>query len=324
MHQWFMLGFILAAVTAGPVSGVAQDYPKKGPLRLIVPQSPGSATDIMARALAARLSEILGQQVVVDNRAGAGGLVGTEAVAKAPPDGYTLGIANISTHGVNPGLYKSLPYDPIADFAPVGLTAVTGNVLIVSAAQPFRTVGELIAHAKAHPNTLMFATAGPGSSQHLATELFNAMAGGLKMLHVPYRGTTPGLTAVMANEVAWMMPAIPSGMTAIKTGKARPIGVSTAQRHKELPDVPTIAETLPGFEVVTWFGVVAPARTPASVIATLNEALAKALGHPELQRQFAGAGLDPTSSTPEAFAAFIRSEIARWTKVARDANITIE
>jgi tripartite-type tricarboxylate transporter receptor subunit TctC len=323
------MGFVRSAVIAasavaislGAFESHAQEYPKKAPIRIIAAQGAGSATDIMARALAARMGEVLGQQIVVENRPGAGGLIGTEAAAKANNDGYTLAIANISTHGVNPSLYKKLPYDPIKDFEPISMTATTGNVLIVHDGLPFKSVAELIAYAKANPGKLTYASAGQGSSQHLVGALFGTMAGGLDMVHVPYKGTQPGLAAVMSGEVNWMLPSIPSGMTAIRTGKARPLGVSTTEPHPELPNVPLMNKDLPGFVVTTWFALVAPAGTPKDIIKTLNAAVAKALQHPDTKRLFAGAGLEPTASTPEELTAHIKSEIERWSKVVKDAKI---
>lgn len=328
MRRFFRRSFALGAVALGlfgsSLSASAQDYPKKQLIKLIVAQGPGSATDILARVLANRMQEVLGQRVIVDNRPGAGGLLGTEQAANSPPDGYTLLLASVSTHGVNPAVYGKLRYDPVKDFAPVGMVATTGNVLIVNPDLPIKTVADLIAQAKAQPGKLSFATAGEGSSQHLATELFNIMAGGLKMTHVPYRGTQPGLAGVMGKEVSWMMPAIPSGMTAIKTGLARPIAVTTAKRVAELPDVPTVSETLPEFEVTTWYGLMAPAATPEPVVSALNHAIEAALDNAQARETLKGAGLEPTTSTPKAFGDFVKQEIDRWSRVAKDAKITLD
>lgn len=319
---------VLALACAGAALGLpgtasAQEFPRRQAIRIIVAQAAGSATDTLARVVAARIAETLGQQVVVENRPGAGGLVGAEVAAKAAPDGYTLFVSNISTHGVNPGLYTSLPYDPIEGFVSIGFAAETANLLIVNARAPFQTVADLIAHAKANPGRIKFATAGEGSSQHLATELFARMAGGLRMVHVPYRGSAPGVTAVMSGEVDWMLPALPSGIPAVESGRARGIGVSSARRHERYPNIPAIAETLPGYEVTSWYGLSAPRGTPAPIIAQLNEALAKAVAHPEAVRQLTAVGLDPRSSTPAEYDAFIRAEITRWREIAQAANIRI-
>jgi tripartite-type tricarboxylate transporter receptor subunit TctC len=320
-HVFGLIG--AGAALAAPRIAVAQDFPRRQAIRVIVAQAAGSATDTLGRVVAGRMAETLGQQVIVENRAGAGGLVGAEVAAKAAPDGYTLFVSNISTHGVNPGLYTSLPYDPIEGFASIGMAAETANLLIAAARGPFRTVADLIAHARANPGRVKFATAGEGSSQHLATELFAKMAGGLRLVHVPYRGSGPGVTAVMSGEVDWMLPAMPSAIPAIESGRARGIGVSTAARHPRYPETPTIAETLPGYEVTSWYGLSAPRGTPEPVIAQLNDALVKAVAHPEAVRGLTAVGLDPRSSTPAEFDTFIRAEIARWREVAQAGNIRI-
>src|SRR5262245_22482106 len=315
---------LMAALAAGCGSAQAQDFPKKQVIRILVPQAAGSATDVIARLLAAKMAGELGQQIIVDNRSGAGGVLGAEAAAKSPPDGYTLFLANISTHGVNPGLYKKLSYDPVRDFAPIGLAGGTSNILIVNAELPIKTLQDLIEYAKANPGKLSFATPGQGSSQHLATELFRMMAGGLDMLHVPFRGSPPGVTAVMTGVVSWMMPATPSAQAAITSGKVRAIAVTSARRHPDYPDIPTIGETLAGYDVTAWYGLAAPAGTPAPIVAALNEAMRRALSNPETVKGLATAGMEPAASTPDAFGDLIKAEIEKWTKVARDANIKLD
>ncbi len=319
-------GFVLvvagACVLAAPPV-LAQSYPKKQVIRIIVPQAVGSATDTVGRLLATHIGNELGQQVIVDNRPGAGGLVGSEAATKAQPDGYTLFLANISTHGVNPGLYAKLPYDPIKDFAAVGLAGGTSNILIVNAELPIKSVKELIEHAKAKPDTLRYATPGQGSSQHLAVELFRTLAGGMEVTHLPYRGSGPGVTAVMSGEASFMMPAAPSALPAIKGGRVRAIAVTGAKRHPDFPDVPTMAETFPGYEVTSWYGLSVPAGTPQPVIDQLSAALRKALANEGTVKGLLAAGMEPATSSPEEFSAFIKAEIEKWTKVIRQANITI-
>ncbi|MBC7781329.1 MAG: tripartite tricarboxylate transporter substrate binding protein [Proteobacteria bacterium] len=312
------IALLLLATPVAP-----QTYPNK-PVRVVVAQAAGSATDILARLLSQPLSEALGQQVVIDNRAGAGGLLGTEIAAKALPDGYTLLMASISTHGVNPALHTKLSYDPVRDFAPISLVATTANVIIVHPALPARNVQELIALAKSRPGQLNFATPGNGSSQHLATELLRSMAGNANMVHVPYKGSGGAIASVIAGETAWMMPALPSALVQIKSGRVRAIAVSSLQRSSDLPDVPTIAQSLPGYEVVTWYGLMAPAGTPASVISRLHADTTRLLATPELQRTFAASGLIAQSSTPEGFSDFVRVELARWAKVARQAGVKAE
>ena len=319
------LGFLFAAAVTAVVSAPAsaQPYPKKQVIRIIVPQAVGSATDTVGRLLATHIGNELGQQIIIDNRPGAGGLIGSEAAAKAPPDGYTLFLPNISTHGVNPGLYAKLPYDPIKDFAPIGLAGGTSNILIVNAELPIKSVKELIEHAKAKPGTLRYATPGQGSSQHLAVELFRALAGDLDITHLPYRGSGPGVTAVMSGEASFMMPATPSALPGIRSGRVRAIAVTSIKRHPDFPDLPTIAETFPGYDVTSWYGLSAPAGTPQAVIDAISAALRKALANPDTVKGLMAAGMEPATSTPEEFSAFIKAEIEKWTKVIRQANITI-
>ncbi len=318
--------FALLAATmlaAANLPAAAQEYPKRTNIRIIVPQAVGSATDTVGRLLAQRISTQLGQQMIVDNRPGAGGLLGTELASKSPADGYTLILANISTHGVNPALYAKLPYDPIKGFVPIGRAGATSNTLIVHAALPFKTLKELVDHAKANPGKLHYASAGQGSSQHLAVELLKTVAG-IDVVHVPYKGSGPGVTAVMGGEVPFMMPATPSALPAIRSGKARAIAVTSLKRHPDHPDLPTIAETYPGYEVTSWFGLAAPAGTPRPVVELLNAAMRKALSDPEAIKQLANAGLEPAVSSPEEFGAYIRSEIEKWTKVAKAANVKLD
>jgi tripartite-type tricarboxylate transporter receptor subunit TctC len=322
----FILG-VLCAVAASlavtPPAG-AQDYPRKQTIRIIVPQAVGSATDTIARILAQRIAPELGQQMMVENRPGAGGLLGGDLASKAAPDGYTLILANISSHGVNPALYAKLPYDPINGFTPIGRAGQTSNILIVNAELPFKTTSELIEHAKANPGKLHYASPGQGSSQHLAVELFRTVAGGINVVHVPYRGSGPGVTAVMGGEAQFMMPAAPSALPALQAGKARALAVTSTRRHPEFPNLPTVAETFPGYEVTSWFGLAGPAGTPRPIVDLLNAAMRKALSDPEAIKVLAAAGMEPTLSTPEEFGAFIKAEIEKWTAVARTANVKLD
>jgi tripartite-type tricarboxylate transporter receptor subunit TctC len=313
-----------AALLAATWPARAQDYPRKQAIRIIVPQAVGSATDTIARVLAQRVGAELGQQMIVDNRPGAGGLLGGELASKAAPDGYTLILANISSHGVNPALYAKLPYDPINGFAPIGNAAQTSNILIVNAEQPFKSMKELTDHAKANPGKLHYASPGQGSSQHLAMELFRTVAGGINVVHVPYRGSGPGVTAVMGGEAQLMMPATPSALPALQAGKARALAVTSLKRHPEFPNLPTVAETYAGYDVTSWFGLAGPAGTPRPIVDRLNAAMRQALADPEAIKALAVAGMEPVLSTPEEFAAFIKAEIEKWTKVARDANIKLD
>ena len=317
-------GLALGAGLSAGSTAHAQDFPRRGPIRILVPQAAGSATDVMSRALAAGMSAVLGQQFVIDNRPGAGGIRGAELLAKAEPDGYTLGIANISTHAVNPGLYRNLPYDPIKDFTPISLSALIGNAVIVHDALPARTLAEFIEYARRNPGKVSYASAGQGSSQQLVAELLASMAGGLKMLHVPYRGTGPGVIAVMTGEVDMMIPTIASALPGVQSGRARALAVTTEAPVKDLPDVPIAAATLPGYVVTSWYGLAGPAGLPAPIVARLGEAVATAVKRPDTVRPMVAAGFEPVSGTPDAFTAYIRDEIARWKQVITDAGIKIE
>ena len=306
------------AGAASPVLG--QAYPAK-PIRVIVAQAAGSATDIVTRLVGNGLAEPLGQPLVVDIRAGAGGILGTEIAAKAAPDGYTMLMANISTHGVNPALHPKLSFDPVRDFSPISLVSTTANVLVVHPSLPVRSVQDLVALAKARPGQLNFSTPGSGSSQHLATELLRSMTGNAQMLHVPYKGSGGAMASVIAGETVWMMPTLPLSLPHIRSGRVRPVAVSTLKPMDDLPGVPTIAATLPGYEVVTWYALMFPAATAQPIVARINAELVKVLATAEMQRALAGHGMQAQSSTPEALGEFVKSEIARWTKVARQAGI---
>jgi tripartite-type tricarboxylate transporter receptor subunit TctC len=313
----------LPAMSQTPSTGSGQAYPTK-PIRLVAAQAAGSATDGLARIMAQELTRALNQTVLVDVRPGAGGLVGTEMVAKAPPDGYTLQLATIATHGVNPALYRKLPYDAIRDFAPVTLATIAPNALIVHPSLPVRTTKELIAFAKARPGQLNFSSSGSGGAQHLAAELFRSAAGNLSTVHVPYKGTTPAMTALIAGEVHWMMPSLSSALPHMPTKKVRALAVTSSKRTPDLPDVPTVAETIPGFEVVSWWGVVAPEGTPAPVISHLNSEIAKVLALPEMTKRLTAVGMTASPTTPQQFGTFIKAEVAKWVKVVRDTKIEQE
>jgi len=310
------------ALLAMPTAAVAQAYPAK-PIRLVVAQAAGSATDVIARIFTPRWSELLGQPVVIDIRPGAGGALGAEITAKAPSDGYTALLANISTHGVNPALYTKLPYDPIKDFTPVSLVSTTSNVLVVHPSVPAKTVKDLIALARSKPGELNYASAGPGSSQHLAAALLNTLAK-VDTVHVPFRGSPPALAGLIAGEIAFMMPTLTSAMPHIQNGRLRALAVTGPTRSDELPKVPTVAETLPGFDVVSWWGVVAPANIPRQALDRLNGDLVKTIALPEVRAGLLKVGMNAASTTPEQFGQYIRDEIAKWTKVAKAANIRLE
>jgi len=311
-----------AALLALPSIGAAQAFPAK-PVRLVVAQAAGSATDVIARIFTPRWSELLGQPVVVDVRPGAGGSLGAEITAKSPSDGYTLLLANISTHGVNPALYAKLPYDPVKDFSPVSLVSTTANIIVVHPSVPAKTVKELVAIARAKPGMLNYSSAGPGSSQHLAAALLNTLMK-IETTHVPYRGSPPALAGVVAGEIAYMVPTLTTALPQIQNGRVRAIAVTGPTREQEVPNIPTVAETIPGYDVVSWWGVVAPANTPRPAVDRLNADLVKTLAAADVKTGLLKVGMNASSTTPDQFAQYIRDEIAKWTKVAKAANIKLE
>jgi tripartite-type tricarboxylate transporter receptor subunit TctC len=311
---------VAGIASALSVAAHAQSYPSK-PIRVIVPQSAGSASDTVARVVGQRMSGELGQQLIVDNRAGAGGLTGTELGAKAVADGYTLCVASISSHGTVPALYRKLPFDAVKDFAPITLWMTIPNVLVVHPSVPAQSTKELIALAKAKPGELRIGTQGNGSSQHLATELFKIMAGNLNTIHVPYKGSGASIMGVITGEVAILFPTLALSQPHFQAGRIRALAVTTSQRVEEMPQLPTVADTVPGFEMVSWIGLLAPARTPQPIVTQLHATSAKVLAMPDVKKTLAAAGMNVASSTPEQFGAFIRQEIDKWTKVARAAKI---
>ena len=301
----------------------AQTYPAK-PIRIIVPYAPGGSTDVLLRIFAPRLSEVLGQQVLIDNRPGAASIIGLDIVAKSPPDGYTVGIANIA-YGANPSLYKKMPFDSEKDFAPVGQIAVVTLVLSVHPSVPTRSVKEYIALAKSQPGSLNYASAGNGSANHLATARFAHQAG-LSMQHVPYKGGGPAVIAIVGGEVSTLFATIPSAMSYFKSGRLRALAVSSARRNSALPELPTVAEAgqLPGFEAIEWQGVMVPAGTPREVIIRLNQAFTKVTSMADVKDKVAGLGADLVSGTPEEYDAFLKRELATWSKVVKAVGIKID
>lgn len=302
-------------------SGVfAADYPLR-PVRLIVPSVPGGGTDTSTRILTPKLSELLGQQIIVDNRGGASGNLGAEIALRAPADGYTL-LATLASHASNPSVMKTVPYDLVRDFAPISKTVTVPNVLFSHPSLPVKTTRELIAFAKARPGQLHFASSGIGTNPHLTMELFLSMAG-LKMIAVHYKGIGPALIDVIAGHVPLMVGNLLVSGSHIRAGKLRAYGVTSAQRSISAPEIPTIAEAgLAGYEAVQWFGLLAPAGTPREVVIRLHGAVLQALQDPEVKRRFVEGGADPTpSASPEEFGAVIRAELAKWARVVKTANI---
>lgn len=312
---------LAAAIAAQPLR--AQTYPVK-PIRVIVPYSPGGTADLLGRGIAQKLSLSLGQQVIVENRTGAGGGIGADLVAKSKADGYTLLLGTIATHAINPNLYPDNPYDPVKDFAPVVLVATMPNLLVVNPSVPAKNVRELIALAKAKPGELAFASAGSGTTQHLSGELFKKMAG-VDLLHIPYKGNAPAVTDLVGGQVQVMFDNIPISLQQVRAGKLRALAVTGPKRSPVLPDVPTIAEAaLPGYSVTSWFALFAPAGAPPSIVSRLNEETNKALADKALHRQLADQGIEPGGGTAEQLATHIRAELARWKKIVVESGARVE
>jgi tripartite-type tricarboxylate transporter receptor subunit TctC len=300
-------------------TAAAQTYPAR-PVRIVVPSSIGGGTDIVARVIAHKLSEAMGQQFVVENRPGASTMIGGEVVARAAPDGYTL-LMGISTLAINPAMFRKVPYDAQRDFVPITQAVFLPNILIVHPSLPVRTVKELIAFAKARPGALNFASAGTGTNPHLSMELFRVMAR-LDIVHIAYKGSAPGVTDLLSGHVSLMTPNILTAMPHVRSGRLRALGVTSARRASGAPDIPTMAQAgLPGYEAVQWYGLLAPRGTSASIASGLNAAATRSLRLPEVRQRLAGDGAEVVASTPEEFGAFIRAETAKWAKVVKDAGI---
>ena len=304
----------------GPAFG--QNYPSR-PVRIVVPYPPGGGTDILARTLAQKLTELLGQPVVVDNRAGANGIIGTDQAAKAKPDGYTVLIA-IATHAINPMLYAKLPYDTNTDLLPVSLLAEYPFVITVHPTVPAKTIREFIAFAKTHRNQLSYASSGVGSGPHLGMELFKTMTG-IEMVHVPYKGSGAAMTDVVSGQVQVFLNNFLSGMPMIKSGKVRPLAVTSLKRSSAMPELPTVAESgVPGFAVTGWYGMLVPAGTPAPVLNTLHEAVVSAVKSKDIKDRLSGDAAEPVGSTPQEFADHLRTEIDKWASVIKKAGVRAE
>jgi tripartite-type tricarboxylate transporter receptor subunit TctC len=313
------LGFALLATTGA----WAQDYPSR-PVTLIVPYAAGGGNDVMARIVAEKMSRSLGQQIVIENKGGAGGSIATRQVAKAAPDGYTLGLGGTGTHAINPTLYPNVGYDPRKDFAPVGLIATSALVVLVNTSVPATTIGELIALARRDPGKLNYASAGVGSGIHLGAELFATMAG-VKLTHIPYKGSAPALTDLVGGHVAIYFSSLPPAIALIREGKVRALAVTGPQRSALLPDLPTVAEAaLPGYESVLHYGIVAPAGTPRPIVEKLNAAMQAALAEADVRERIIADGAEPLPGTPEDYAADIDREETKWSKVVRVSGAKVE
>jgi tripartite-type tricarboxylate transporter receptor subunit TctC len=311
----------LAACLCFPAA--AEDYPNR-PITLVVPFPPGGSTNIVMRIIADKLSELLGQQVVVDNRAGAGGTVGTRSVAKSTPDGYTISLGYTGTLGVGPSLYPNVGYDPRKDFAPIGRVATAPNTLVVHPSFPAKSIAELIAYAKAHPGQVNFGSAGVGTVSHIAGEYFASEAG-IKLTHIPYKGTGPAMTDLLGGHIPMAFAPIPASHENAKSGNLRMLAVTSLQRSSLMPDVPTVAESgLPGYEAVLRYGLVAPAGTPRAIVERLNKELNKALASDDVRKRLALEGAEPLPGTPEDYAADIDREETQWAKVVKASGAKAE
>jgi tripartite-type tricarboxylate transporter receptor subunit TctC len=315
----------LAALALGAFTlpAVAQDKWPSKPITYVVPFPAGGTTDILARLIAQKLGPALGTTIVVDNRPGAGGNIGSQLVAKAAPDGYTIMGGTISSHAINASLYK-LPYDPLKSFAPITLIGTNPNVLVTNPNSPLKSVKDVIAASKSKPGSLSFASAGNGTSQHLSAELFKTMAG-IDMLHVPYKGSAPAIQDVIGGQVPLMFDTTVVAGPFIESGKVRALAVTSAKRLPSLPNVPTMAEAgVPGYEVVSWQAMFAPAGTPPAIVERLHAEVAKILKQPDVQERLAKLGVEPSGMPPQQFAAFQASEIAKWAKVVKAANVKVD
>ena len=300
----------------------ADTWPSR-PIQMIVPQAPGGTNDIVARLVAADLSQRLGQQVVVENRPGAGGNIGTQAAARATPDGYTLLMTISSTQAINPSLYRSIPFDPVKDFEPISPVATVPNVLVVNPAFPAKSMAELIAMAKAKPDYYRFASAGNGTLNHLLGEMLNSMAG-IKLEHVPYKGVAPALNDVLGNQVPMAFASLPSVLSHIKAGKVRALGVSSAKRSPFAPDVPSISETVPGYSGDLWVGLFAVRGTPKEVVQKLSTTLQAALADKALRDKLAAQGAEVLSATAQQFAGMLRTDIDKWAKIVKQSGAQVD
>jgi tripartite-type tricarboxylate transporter receptor subunit TctC len=321
LHRHFCIIGLAALAGIAPAGAAEQSYPTR-PIRMVIGFPPGGAADIVARILGQRMAESTKQQVVIDNRPGAGSMIASEIGARAAKDGYTV-VMITSSHAASAGLYKKLPFDPYADFTTVALVASASQAFVAHANFPARTVQELIDLAKAKPGGYDFASGGGGSTTHLAGELLNSMAK-ISLRHLPYKGAAPAMTAVIAGEVPLQFASLPGALPQVKAGRVRALAVTSPKRAPQLPDVPSIGETVPGYEATNWYGVVGPAGIPPAVVEKLNRDLMQALRAPDVSELISRQGADPTGSTPGEFKSYLKSEIEKWTNVIRAAGIKPE
>ena len=326
--RWLRVAAIALLIASGAAAAQTRstspgsDYPTR-PVRLIVPFAPGGNTDVQGRLIAQKLSEVWGQQVVVDNRGGAGGTLGVDMAAKAPPDGYTVVLASFGNILVGPALYKKLPYDPVKDFEPVITVSTPPGLLVVNSALPAKNVQELIAYARANPGKLNYGSAGNGVWNHLFGELFKSMAK-IDMTHVPYKGTGPAVTDLLGGQIQVMMSPFPTAMPHVKSGRLRALAVTTEQRSPVVSNIPTVAESgLPGYAAASWFALLAPAGTPKPIIMKWNREVNRILSEPDVKAAFVADGSEPVGGTPEELAKSIRDGMAKWGKLVRDLNLQL-
>lgn len=324
MFRWLPVVLLSAALLSGlvPAQARAQAYPTK-PVRIIVPYPASGGNDIIARAIGQRLQERLGQPVLVENKPGGGTLIGAEAAARSPADGHTLFVGTIATMSINPSLYKEMPYDPAKDFAPVIHLVNYHMILVTHPSLPAQSVGELVAHAKANPGKVSYASFGNGSTPHLGTELLKTMTG-IDMVHIPYKGGAPALQDLLGGQVGMMFIDAPPSIGHIGAGKIRALAVASPQRTSLLPNLPTVGETVPGFGFTSWAGLFTNAGTPPEIVKKLNAEIGAILKLPEMQEQFAKLGADPVGGAPEALGEWMRQETARWGKVVKDSGAKLD
>ena len=326
-HRWpAIFAGMVAAFVLGSAGVKAEDkYPSK-PVRIVVSFSAGGPTDAVARVMGAKMADLLGQQFVVENKVGAGGNIGADLVAKAQPDGYTLLMATVSTHAINPGLYKNMPYDPVRDFAPIGQVGVTPTLLGVHPSVPATDVKSLVAVIKENPGKFTYGSSGLGSILHLCGEQFKALAGGINIVHVPYRGSAPMMSDLVGGQISMAFDATPTAMPQAQSGAIRAIGAGMATRMRAMPELPTLQEQgLKGFECYTWNAILAPADTPQPIVDRLSEAINKSLDDPAVFKRLQEAGIDPTpGSTPKQAAAFVKAELAKWAPIIKASGAHID
>jgi len=320
-HRAMRIGLMVAASFAATIAFAQGSYPVK-PIKIIAPVQPGGGVDLVARQVGERLSKALGQPVIVDNQSGGGGIVGSQATARAAPDGYTLMVGYVGTHGTNPAVRK-LPYDAVKDFTPIAMVGGTPNVLVVPASLPVKTLPEFVAYAKANKGKLSYGTSGPGTLTHLAMEQFK-VASDIDMVHVPYRGIGPAITDILGGQTQALFPGLAAALPHIKAGKMRPLAITGTKRHPLLPDVPTFEELgYKGFDGVQWYGIVGPANIPPEIVTTLNNEIGKMLADPQFAERLSSEALQPMPMSAAAFGQYMRDDIAKWTKVAKDRNIEL-